>query len=316
MGVTISKNRESLSYQSDNLPRLDDLRLFAEVARHRSVSAAARGLGITKQTVSRRLSELEQTLGVELARRTTRRLALTDAGRFYAERCREVVRLAEEASREASTEGGTVSGQLRVSADPTFGESLLPELVLQYAKAHAAVSVEVLLTSRKIDLLEEGVDVAFRIGPPPDVTYLVAARLGPARLVTVATPEYLRARGRPKRPKDLEGHDCIGLQPSPEHRGWPLSVDGRVEMIPVREKVRTGGVRLALRAVLGGLGIGHLPEFAVRSSIRAGNLRQVLAKHSPELGGVHLVYPHTRLPSARVRTFVDVATKSYRSLGA
>ncbi len=291
--------------------RLDDMRLFAAIAEAGSLTAASRALAVPKQTLSRRLVELEQTLGVELARRTTRSLTITDVGRAYAARCAEISRLADEANRAAASQLDVVSGTLRVTADHSFGDTFLPPLVTTYLRTHPDVDVDVTLTSRKVDLLEEGFDVAFRVGPPPDVTYLAATRLGPARLCTVATPAYLDERGRPTSPADLAGHDCIALVPGEGPAIWPLVVDGRLRMFPVSPRLRVNGLAMARNAALAGLGLAHLPQFAVTEALGDGRLERVLETVSPEVGGVNVVYPHSRLLAPKVSEFVALAVETF-----
>ncbi len=287
------------------------MRLFATIAEVGSLTGAARALGIPKQTLSRRLLELEETLGVELARRTTRRLVITDIGRAYAARCAEISRLAEEANRAAASQLHVVSGTLRVTADHSFGDAFLPSLVTAYLQANPDVDVDVTLTSRKVDLVEEGFDVAFRVGPPPDVTYLAARRLGPARLVTVAAPSYLAERGRPQSPRDLAEHDCIALVPGQGPTVWPLLVGGRLRMVPVSPRLRVNGLAIARNAAVSGLGLAHLPEFAAAAALADGRLVSVLDEAAPEVGGINIVHPYARLLAPKVSEFVSLAVETY-----
>lgn len=293
------------------MARLDDMRVFAELADAGSISGAARALGVPKQTVSRRLAALEDALGVELARRTTRRVTLTDVGRAYAARCSEVVRLADEANRAVTSQLDAVVGTLRVTADHSFGEAFLPGVVTAYVQQHDGVRVDVLLTSRKVDLIDEGFDVAFRIGPPPDVTYLAATRLGPARLVTVASPNYLERRGTPRTIADLGSHDCLASVPSLARTGWPMNIGGGLRIAPIEARIRVTGLSMARHAALSGAGIAHLPEFSVRDDIAQGTLVRILEAYSPDVGGVHVVYPHSQLLAPKVSEFVAMAVERF-----
>ena len=291
------------------------MRLFAEVAEAGSLSGAARALGITKQTVSRRLSELEQSLGVELARRTTRRLTLTDVGRAYAARCAEVVRLAEEANAALASHVDRVAGTVRVTADVTFGEAFLPDVLSAFLAAHPEVEIDLMLTARKVDLVEEGFDIAFRVGPPPEVTHLAARRLGPARLWSVAAPSYLRRRAAPLVPSDLAEHECVALVPSLAQTGWPFQIEGQLRLLPIRARARVNGLTMARHAALAGAGIAHLPEFAARADVQAGRLVRLLEAFTPEVGGVHVVYPHSKLLAPRVTELVALAIERYAAFG-
>ena len=170
--------------------KLEDMRLFARVAAARSFTGAARQLGIPKQTLSRRVAGLEHALGVRLLHRTTRRLYLTEVGAAYAERCDEVIRMAEEANRSVTDAGEVPKGTLRVTADPVFGEAFLGGVITEFARRWPEVHVEVVLTRRRVDLVEEGFDLAFRVGRVDDPA-LTATRLGPARVRYCASPRYL-----------------------------------------------------------------------------------------------------------------------------
>ncbi|HYX91962.1 MAG TPA: LysR family transcriptional regulator, partial [Myxococcaceae bacterium] len=201
--------------------RLEDMRLFAKVAEARGFTSAARLLGIPKQTLSRRISELEQELGVQLLQRTTRRLHLTDAGAAYASRCAEIVRMAEEANQVVTDTKQVPRGVLRVTADPVFGEAFVSALVVEYARQWPDVQLDVVLTRRRVDMVEEGFDVAFRVGRV-DEPGLTSTRLGPARVRYCASPAYLSRRGTPRRPEDLRAHECILLVSDGAPVRWPF----------------------------------------------------------------------------------------------
>ncbi|MCP4803797.1 MAG: LysR family transcriptional regulator [Proteobacteria bacterium] len=286
------------------LPRLEDMRVFAKLAAVGTFTGTARELGVTKQTVSRRLMELEQALGVELVRRTTRRVTLTDVGEAYAARCSEVLRLADEANRAVASDVEAIAGVLRVTADPTLGELLLQDIVTRFATNWPDVTVEVLLTSRKVDLLEEGFDAALCIGPPPDVHHLASRKLAPASMWTVASPDYLEGRSAPRRVEHLADHDCLAAVSNPGQVVWPLRVGGKLRMVPIRARIQANDVATVRAAALAGLGITHLPSVSVRADIRDGRLRRLLPHLTPELGGIHVVYPHSRLLAAKVQAFV------------
>jgi len=291
--------------------RLDDMRLFAELARAGSMSAAAAQLGMPKQTLSRRLAELEAGLGVQLAIRTTRHVRLTDVGRAYAERCEQVVRLADDANRAATDDVETPRGTLRLTADFTIGTAFLPGLLARYAVRYPEVALDVMLTSRPVDLVEEGIDLAIRVGRLQSSS-LIAVRLGPAKLVYCASPTYLAERGWPRQPRDLVAHACITLVPEPGPARWPFSIDGVIDLVPIEPRVTANAIAIAERAILAGLGIGNLPEFAWRKHARKDRLRAVLQDYTPELGSISLVYPPQRHLAARVRAFVDLAVTHLR----
>jgi DNA-binding transcriptional LysR family regulator len=212
--------------------RIEDMGLFAKVAEAKSFTAAARELGIPKQTLSRRAAELERALGVQLMHRTTRRLRLSDAGAAYAERCAEIRRIAEEANRAVTDAHEVPAGTLRLTADPVFGEALLTELLIEYAQRWPEVRLDVALTRRWVDLIEEGFDVAFRIGQIDD-SALSGTSLGRARVRYCASPEYVARRGAPKAPGDLERHACLLVGSGREMVRWLFPGDKGPRLVPV-----------------------------------------------------------------------------------
>jgi DNA-binding transcriptional LysR family regulator len=286
--------------------KLDDLRLFASVAETRSFTAAARGLGIPKQTLSRRVAALEEALGCALLHRTTRKVTLTEMGASFAARCAEVVRLAEEAARSVDAAKESPQGLLRVTADPVFGEAFLGPVLLEYARRWPAVRLDVVLTRRRVDLVEELFDVAFRVGAVDDAR-LVARTLGPATIRYCASPAYLKRRGAPSSPDDLASHDCIVVASDPQPMRWPFK-DGK--LVTVGGRIRTTSFAMAHQAARAGMGIAILPEFACLGDVRAGKLVTVLDEHVAAAGDVWLVYPRTL--SARVRRFVELVLERFR----
>src|SRR5262245_36686415 len=263
--------KETIRRYSEPQVRIEDMRLFASVADAKSFTGAARRLGMPKQTISRRIAELERALGVDLMHRTTRRLQLTDSGAAYAERCAEIVRLAAEANRSLSDVNEVPHGTLRVTADPVFGEAFLRDLVVDYAKAWPEVRVDVVLTRRRVDLLEEGFDVAFRIGQVDDPA-LSGVSLGPARVRYCASPEYIARRGAPVTPDDLGRHDCIVVTSDGAPARWPFRGAKGPAMVPVSGRLTLSSFAMARVAALGGLGIALFPEFACADDLRGGRL--------------------------------------------
>ncbi|MEW5848067.1 MAG: LysR family transcriptional regulator [Myxococcota bacterium] len=282
------------------------MRLFARVAEARSFTGAARQLGIPKQTLSRRIAELEEALDVQLIHRTTRKLHLTDVGAAYAERCAELVRLAEEANRAVTDTRQAPRGVLRVTADPVFGEAFVTGLVVEYAQRWPQVQVDVMLTRRHVDLVEEGFDVAFRIGRADDPA-LTATALGPARVRYCASPRYLARRGTPTSPEDLSRHECLPLVTDGTPQRWPFRGPKGPVLLPVPARLRFTSFAMAHAAALAGLGIAIFPEFACADDLRQGRLVPVLEDFVVDVGAVLLVHPTARYLTARVRTFVELA---------
>lgn len=290
--------------------KIEDMRFFARVAEAGSFTAAARLLGVPKQTLSRRVAELEQDLGVQLLHRTTRRLHLTEVGAAYAERCAVIARLADEANQAVTDAQQVPRGVLRVTADPVLGEAFVTGLVVEYAGRWPEVHVDVTLTRRRIDLAEEGFDIAFRIGRVEDPA-LTATRLGPARVRYCASPAYLARRGTPARPEDLREHECILVVPDGAPASapvrWPFRGRRGSTLVPVSGRLRCNSFAMAHAAALGGLGIAIFPEFACADDLRRKRLVSVLDDQVEDVGAVWLVHPTTRYLTARVRSFVELA---------
>ncbi|MBL8909733.1 MAG: LysR family transcriptional regulator [Archangium sp.] len=282
----------------------DDLRLFAAVAEARSFTRAAQRLGISKQTLSRRVSVLEAGLGVVLLERTTRKVTPTRHGLLFAQRCVELVRLAEEARQAVIATHEEPSGKLRITADPTFGEAFLGKLVVAYARRYPKVRVEVELLRRKVDLVEEGFDAAFRIGAPDQS--LAAVRLGTARVCYCASPRYLEKRGQPTTPRSLTQHDCLTVSSEGAPIRWPFARRGRVELVAVAGRHHFSSLWHAQQAALAGLGIALFPEFVCAADLRRGRLVRVLGQ-PVDVGAVWLLHRPHRFLSNRVRAFIELA---------
>ncbi len=288
---------------------MGDMGLFARVAEAKSFTAAAQALGIPKQTLSRRIAALERALGVRLMHRTTRRLHLTDAGAAYAEGCAELVRVAAAANRAVTDAHEAPAGTLRVTADPVLGEAFLAELLVDYARRHPAVRLHVLLTRRRVDLVAEGFDVAFRVGPLDDPA--AGVELGPARIRYCASPQYVARRGAPTGPEQLAEHDCLVVASPGEAVRWPLPGERRPRLVPVVGKHVLSSFALARSAALAGLGIAIFPEFACVDDVRRGRLVPVLGPDPVDVGAVCLVHAGGRRVPARVRAFTELARERF-----
>ncbi|NUP07428.1 MAG: LysR family transcriptional regulator [Polyangiaceae bacterium] len=292
--------------------KLEDMRLFAKVAELKSFTNAARKLEVPKQTLSRRVAALERALGVRLIHRTTRRLQLSDAGAVYAERCAEIVRLGEEANRAVSDTSDVPTGTLRITADPVFGEAFLTPLVIDYARKWPEVRVDVVLTRRHVDLLEEGFDLAFRIGNVDD-PLLSARKLGAARVRYCASPRYVARRGAPRTPEELPSHDCVLVGSDQRAVRWPFPAERGPRLLPVSGRLVFSSFTMAREAVLAGLGIAIFPEFACAEDLRRRRLTPVLDGCVVDVGSVWLIHLARRFLPARVRAFVDLARDHFVS---
>jgi DNA-binding transcriptional LysR family regulator len=280
---------------------LNELVVFARVVQAGSFSAAATALAMPKSTVSRKVAGLEARLGARLLQRTTRKLSLTDAGRTYYEHCARIVSEIEDAERAVSTLQETPRGLLRVTAPVNI--AFLGPIVSDFLTRHPEVQIELYSTGRTVDLVEERFDVGIRAGALADST-LVARSLGAAKWFLVATPGYLKRRGRPRSPDDLKTHACLFFGTAPG-AGLRLERDGNAVQLALSARLLVNDMDLLHDATLAGLGIALLPGSMSVEDLRARRLERVLREWDAPTTPVHAVYPSTRYLSPKVKSFVD-----------
>ncbi len=287
------------------------MQTFVRIVEQGSLTAAARTLEVSQPSVVRLLAALEAELGVRLINRTTRRMALTDEGREYYERCRGILGAVEEAEARLRSRRAQPRGRLRLTAPVLFGRQHLAPVVNEFLARHTAMQVELLLLDRVVDLLEEGVDAALRIARLQDST-LVAVPLGQVRRVFVGSPALLKRLGRPQRPEDLKDAPCVsftGMGPADE---WTFERSGRALRVKVASVLVSNQVDAALAACEAGLGWGRFLSYQVEDALRAGRLKAVLPDESAGTIPMQIVYPHARLLSANLRAFLDFAAPRLR----
>lgn len=291
------------------MDRLGELSAFVEVARRQSFAQAAQQLGRHPSAVSRAVAALESRLGVRLLQRTTRRVALSAAGRDYFKRCEALLAEFEGADAEVRDLGASLRGTLRVSAATGSGQTLLAPILAEFLIAHPLLSLDLQLTNRYVDLIEEGYDLALRVGALTD-SRLVVRRLAPSRRILIASPAYLERHGSPRQPRQLEAHACLVLDIGAQPRRWELESERTRATHEVRGPMHSNNTLALLSACRGGLGIALLPEFVAEAALADGTLRRVLpAWGSPEQA-IFAVYPTARFIPAKVRAFVEfVATR-------
>ncbi|WP_164020755.1 LysR family transcriptional regulator [Pyxidicoccus trucidator] len=291
------------------MDRLDAMAAFVAVAEHRGFAHAARRLGLSPSAVTRLVAALEERLSIRLLQRTTRSVTLTDAGARYLERARRILAEVEEAEDAAQEERTVPKGRFVLTAPDLFGRLNVAPLMSTFLSRHPGVMGELLLSDRTVNLVEEGVDAAVRIGVLADSS-LFARKVGETRRVVVASPEYLAQRKKPQLPGDVASHDVIlftGLNPTPE---WRFSRDGRLSHVSFTPTFVTNSADAALAHTERGHGLTMLLAYQVAESVRAGRLKVVLSKFEPPPLPIHLVYPTSRLLSAKVRAFVDLAVST------
>jgi DNA-binding transcriptional LysR family regulator len=286
------------------MDRIAAMTTFVKVVEMGSLSAAARALELPLTTVSRQISGLEDRLRSRLLVRTTRHLALTDGGRSYYEQTKRILAAIEEAEIALSAQQATPSGRLIVSAPVQFGRVYLAHLLPEFLALHPGVVVDLLLVDRVVNLVDEGVDIAIRLGPLEN-SNLIAHRLGAFQRIICAAPNYLQRHGTPRQPKDLEHHDCIILTSLDPTQEWCFQTENGDLQIPISGRLRTNNFDVTVAGALGGAGLMLAPAWLVRDHLSAGRLTRVLQGFGSPPTDVHALFPHLRLMSAKVRAFMD-----------
>lgn len=286
------------------MDRLDDMLAFIKVVDTGSFTAAADRLGLSKSVVSRRVAELEDRLGARLLNRTTRRLSLTEVGSAFHERCARILADLDEAERAVADLHAAPRGRLRVNAPVSFGVMHLAPAIAAFLERHPAIDMEIDLNDRYVDLVDEGYDLAVRIGRLRDSS-LIARRLAPSRMVVCASPAYLERRGVPAQPEDLVQHNCLIYSNVPTAEQWTFRCGAQTRSVRITGTLRTGNGDLLREAAMAGVGIAVLPTFLCGDALASGALFSVLPDAHVAESTVFAVYPQNRHLSPKVRAFVD-----------
>lgn len=287
------------------MDRIDSMRAFVAVADLQGFAPAARKLGLSASAVTRLIASLENHLGARLLQRTTRSVTLTDVGARYLERARRILGDLEEAEDSVQAERSKPSGRLIVSAPLMFGRLHVGPVMSAYLKQYPDVSAELRLSDRTVNLVEEGIDLAVRIGHLADSS-VIARAVGDMRRVVVASPRYLKARGTPQKLSDLADHEVIQFSGSSALVEWRFIEDGREIRVPNTSRFATNSTDAAVLHAEQGGGLISVLAYQVAESLKAGRLKIVLAKYELPTMPIHLVYPTSRLLSAKVRAFIDL----------
>ena len=285
------------------MDRLQQLRIFSRVVEAGGFTAAAEKLGLSRALVSKGVIELERALGVRLLERTTRQVRPNEAGLAYAEKASRILAELEEADLAVRALNRDARGTLKLNAPLSFGMLHLKPVITEYLTAHPEVSLTVDLTDRFVDLIEEGYDLAIRIGQLPDSS-LMARRIAPVRIVLCAAPDYLKTHGLPKTPADLAAHDCLlyGTQLRGE---WVLSGPAGEARVRVAGRLASSNGDLLACAAADGCGIALLPTFIVGPYLQTGKLQRILPDWTLPERAIHAIYPPNRHLAAKVRLFID-----------
>jgi DNA-binding transcriptional LysR family regulator len=290
------------------MDRLDAMQAFVAVADLQGFAPAARKLGLSPPAVTRLIAALEDRLGARLLQRTTRQVALTDVGARYLERARRILADVEEAEAAAEGERTKPSGRLVVSAPIGFGRLHVSPVMTAYLARYPEVSGELRLSDRMINLVEDGVDLAVRIGHLADSS-LVARHVGEMRRIVVASSAYLKARGEPKAPEAIASHATIQFGATTAPPDWRFVEDGREVRVACTPRFATNSADAAIQYAEQGGGLTRVLAYQAAEAIKGGRLRVVLEKFEQPALPIHIVYPTSRLLSAKVRTFVDLVTE-------
>jgi len=303
------------------MENIEQLRIFLAVIRTGSFSAAGRDLKLAPSSVSRQISDLEKSLSTQLFTRTTRQLTLTDAGEIYQSHASRILSDIVDARRALQDLDARPTGTLSLTAPIAFGRRHVAPMLSEFLNQHPELDIELGLTDRRVDLVQEGIDAGIRIGSLPDST-LVARRIAPMRRVVCASPAYLKKHGTPKHPKDLKEHQCLTFRLGDTGSLWRPSADiwkfkqkkGVLE-VPVTGPLKTTSGDALVQCASDGLGLILIVDWLAQSQLESGTLVRVLEEHpvatAREEEAVYVVYPSTRYVSTRLRAFVDYAASFF-----
>jgi len=287
---------------------LNEIAIFVKVVDAGSFTGAAKTLGLPKSTVSRKITQLEERLGARLLQRTTRTLSLTDTGSAYYNQCSRIIGDIEEANIAVTEMQSKPTGMLRITAPMLFGERILSNVVADFLKQYPEIQMDMVLTDQTLDLIQEGIDVAFRVGELADSS-LIARNVGQVATVTVASPEYLAKHPPINHPTDLRTHDCISFQSNPS---WEFNGPEKVT-VDVKARVKVNDVMSMHRLALEGMGVCTLPTLVCADDIKDKRLQPILCSWPFGAFPIHALYPSNRHLSVKVRTFVEYVVERLRN---
>jgi DNA-binding transcriptional LysR family regulator len=290
------------------MDRVDSIAVFAEIAERGSFAAAARQLDRSPAAVTRAVAELEARLGVRLLNRTTRAVSMTEAGQRFLAGAQRLLADLREIEQAAAGQGAAPRGELRVTAPIVFGRRHVLPLVTQFLDQFREVVIRLALLDRPADLVEEGFDVAIRIGELSD-TSAIAARVGAVRRMVIAAPGYLDRRGLPKTPDELAGHDIVSFAGIDGVARWKFG--GDIEA-PIKPRLIVSTAEAAIDAAVSGFGITRVLSYQIGNALANRSLVRLLREHEPADVPIHLVYPDGRHPPPKLRAFLDFVVPRLR----
>ena len=292
------------------MDRITGVQLFVRIVETGSFSKASADLGVTQPTATKHVAAVEARLGARLLNRNTRGVSATEIGALYYEKCKTIQRELEEADNLASLLQAKVSGQLRISTSVSFGRRVLSPLVLAFMRKHADISIDLSFDDRYVNLVEQGVDVAIRMGRLADSS-LGARYLGTNPWVLVASPAYLKAHAAPKLPADVAKHPCLVYSSVQGDERWQFTRGigtrggGREESVPVHGPLRTNNLSVVLEATQDGMGLAILPWYVAYEAVRAKRVVPLLTEFALPVQEMHAVFPSPKLVPSKVTTFIS-----------
>lgn len=281
---------------------LNDVRLFIQVIEHNSFTSAAEKLGIQKSTISRRIAQLEDELGVRLLQRTTRKLSLTDEGQDLYSRCLPLFDELDNIEDLVTSRQTEPKGRLRVTMPPEFGIFIMNNVVSSFMQRYPQIQIDIELSQRVVDLVEEGIDLALRVGELTDSS-LVARKIANARSELYASTKYIEQFGEPETPEDLIKHQCIGIMLTTNEWAFENWNDGKP--VPVNFRMRANSITFCKDMIKQNLGIGRMPKAFCQEELEAGEIKEVLSDFIVPTVGIHALYPSRRHLNPKVRLFID-----------
>lgn len=293
------------------MDRLLSMEVFVATVDSGSFTAAANTFKITPAMVSKHISALEKRLGATLLARTTRTQKLTEIGQKYYEHCKQIIGQIADAEAGAEAMGGNPKGQLRISASMWFGALTLAPIICDYLKRYPEVNIELSLSDRYVDIVDEGFDVAIRIGELKDSS-LVARKLSMFEIAICASPEYLAQAGTPATPEDLVHHQCLGFTNWHSQGGWRRMEKQSGVRIDTTPRFESDNGQALLTAAVKGIGIIMMPRELLRTDIEAGRLVELLKEYAPPPRPIHAVYPKSRQSVPKLTSFMDYLIQTLR----
>ena len=291
------------------------MQVFVEVAKQKGFAPAAKELGLSTSSVSRHVTNLEDQFGTELFTRTTRHLRLTHSGMRLLAQCERVVGDVDQIMRDAKADPVEARGQLRVTMPGFLGAMLMEDVVAQFAREHPNVDLDLVLLDRRVNMVEEGFDLAIRTGVLPDST-LISRKFLDMQLALVVAPDYVARHGKPDTPSDLRAHNCIIDTVAPYGDKWPLGRTDAARRTHVKGNLRVNNGIAARDLAIGGAGLTLLPDYMVYEDVKAGRLITVLDEHVVNDGGIYIIYPQSRHPTGALRRFSDLLIENAKPINA